>query len=198
MAKGNGSSSLDDLSARALEIAKRRQAAATAAVSLLEDRYETTFEAHAGTLLRAMAWLAGTSLYRSFGLPADIPPGSPVLSDQSNEQAPMLLKAFMFLIDRYGVKVQPEEVAAEIPAEHRPRTDILTVQSQFQHQYNETMKQNGFDFLEGGKAGAVACAQLVRLHCQDRSDLLPAIAVSTVSMGFVEGSKTAPAPLRSS
>ena len=196
LTKANGSGSLDDLSEKALEIAKRRQAAANDAVVLLEEHYETAFESHAATLLRAMAWLAGTSLYRSFGFPNDLPPGSPVLSDQSNEEGMKLLKAFMFLIDRNGIKLKPDEFTADIPVEHQPRKDILQVQNQFQSQYNGIMKEHGFDYLEGGKTGAVACARLVRLHCQDRKDMEPKVAASIVSMGFVEGSKTAPAPLK--
>ena len=103
MTKGNGAGSLEDLSERAFEIAKRRQVEATEVVEMLEEQFETAFESHAGTLLRAAAWLAGTSLYRSFGLPADVPPGSPVLSDQANEELPKLLKIFMTLINKDGV-----------------------------------------------------------------------------------------------
>ncbi len=196
MAKANGSSSLDGLSAQALEIAKRRQAASTDAVAMLEEHFETTFESQAASLLRAMAWLSGTSLYRSFGFATELPPGSPVLSDQSNEEGQRLLKAFLFLIDRYGVKVEPGGQLPEIAPEYQPRRSILQVQEQFQDQYNGIMERHGFDYVDGGRAGAVACARLVRLHCQDRSDLDPQLAVGIVSLGFVEGAKTVPAPLK--
>ncbi len=196
LTKANGSGSLDDLSEQAFEIAKRRQAAANEAMAMLEEYYETAFESHAATLLRAMAWLAGTSLYRSFGFLTDMPPGSPVLSDQSNGEGMKLLKDFMFLMDRNGIKLKSDEFTADIPAEHKPRMNILRVQEQFQSGYNGIMEEHGFDYLEGGRTGAVACARLVRLHCQDRKDLEPKVAASIVSMGFVEGSKTAPAPLK--
>ena len=195
MTKANGSGSLDDLSERAYEIARRRQAAAVEVVTLLENQYELAFDSHAATLLRGAAWLAGTSLYRSFGFPANHAPGTPVLSDKSNEEGLKLLKVFMFLLDKDGIKLTPHDYAARIPVEHEPKKQILQVQEQFQDPYNRIMKQHGFDYLEGAKTGAVACARLVKIHCLNRKDLEPPVAAMIVSMGFVEGSKTAPAKL---
>ena len=85
MAENNNTNSgLDGLSEKAYEIARRRRAAAQELVTMLEDEYETWFESSAASLLRACAWLAGTSLYRSFGFDRKIEPGSPVLSDKAN------------------------------------------------------------------------------------------------------------------
>ena len=196
MTKGNGSGSLEDLSERAFEIAKRRQSAATGVVEMLEEQYEAAFGSHAGTVLRAAAWLAGTSLYRSFGFPTDMPPGSPMLSDQANREEAKLLKVFTTLINKDGVELKLDGLADEIPAEQKPRKDILQVQEQFQDEYNQIMKRHGFDYADGAKSGAVACARLVRLHCLDRKDLEPKVAASVVSTGFREGSTTAPAPLK--
>jgi len=196
MTKADGSGSVEDLSERAYEIARRRQAAAMQVVTLLEDQYKTAFESHAATLLRAAAWLAGTSLYHSFGFPPDMPPGSPVLSEKSNAEGLKLMKVFIFLVDKDGIKLAPDDYAAQIPAEQEPRKQVLQVQEQFQDRYNQIMKQHGFDYLEGAKTGAVACARLVKLHCLNRKDLEPSVAASTVSIGFVEGSKMAPAALK--
>ncbi len=196
MTKGNGSGSVEDLGEKAYEIAKRRQAAAMDVVALLEDQYEAAFESHAGTVLRAGAWLAGTSLYRALGLPTDLPPGSPVISEQSGAEGLKWMKVFMLLVERGGINLKPDDYAADIPPAQAPRKDILQVQEQFQAPYNQIMENYGFDYLEGAKTGAVACARLVKLHCENRKDLEPPTAASTVSIGFVEGSKTVPAELK--
>ncbi len=191
MADNNGSnSSLDDLSARAYEIAKRRQAAALEVVTLLEDEYDTWFESSAATVLYACAWLAGTSLYRSLEAA-----GSAAFADKSNEEGLKLMKVFMFLVDKDGIKLKPEDFAVQIPADQKPRKTIAEVQAHFQKRYNEIMNAHEFDALEGAKTGAVACARLMKLHCLNRKDIEPQVAASIVSVGFVEGIKTVPAPL---
>ncbi|MGE5072034.1 MAG: hypothetical protein ACM3MF_01285, partial [Anaerolineae bacterium] len=120
---------------------------------------------------------------------------TPVLSDQANEEGTKLLKVFMFLIKKDGIDFKPDDLAAELPSADKPLKTILEVQEQFQQRYNEIMREHSFDYLEGAKTGAVACARLVKIHCLNRKDLEPAAAASIVSMGLVEGSKTAPAKL---
>ncbi len=192
MTDNNASGPTKDLSEMAFEIAKRRQQAASEVVTLLEEQFESTFESHAGSLLRAAGWLAGTSLYRSFGFAADIPAGSPVLSDKSNDEGMKLLKVFMYLLDKNGIELKAGDFVEEIPAEQKPRLSILQVQEQFEERYDRIMQAHGFDYAEGARTGAVACAQLVKLHCLNRSDLEARLAASIVKMGFVEGTKTAP------
>ncbi len=186
---------MDSLSERAYEIAKRRQAAALEIVTMLEDESESWFESSAASVLYACAWLAGTSLYRSLESGRDAAPGSPAFIDKSNEEGLKLMKVFMFLVDKDGIKLKPEDFAAEIPAEMRPAKSIGEVQAHFQRRYNEIMKAHEFDYLEGAKTGAVACARLVKLHCLNRPDLVPPVAASIVSVGFVEGAQTAPISL---
>jgi hypothetical protein len=196
MAEDNkANSGLDGLSEKAYEIARRRKAAAQELVTMLEDEYETWFESSAASLLRACAWLAGTSLFRSFGFDRKLEPGSPVLSDKSNTEGMKMLKVFMFLIDQDGIKLKPDDFAVSIPADKRSTKSILQVQEHFQDRYNDIMRRHDFDYVEGAKTGAVACARLVKLHCLNRSDLEPSLAATIVTMGFVEGAKTAPANL---
>jgi hypothetical protein len=165
-------------------------------MKLFEEHYQTTLEAHTGTVLYAAAWLAGTSLYRSLGYQQELEPGVVVLSEQANRQVPTLMKVFMLLLDKEGVKLPPDGFIAKIPEQFHPRKTLLQVQEQFQDRYNAIMKQQGFDYLEGAKTGAVVCALLVKLYALRRKVLEPALAASIVSLGFVEGSKTAPAPLK--
>jgi hypothetical protein len=185
-----------DLSDQAFEIAKRRQAAAVDVMKLLEGQYQTTLESHVGTVLYAASWLAGTSLYRSMGYREKMEPGVVVLSKEVDERIPALMKVFMFLLDKDGVKLKPDEFVAKIPAELLPRKTLFQVQEQLQDRYNEIMKMHGFDYFEGAKTGAVVCELLVKTSALRRKDLEPRMAASIVSMGFIEGAKTAPAPMK--
>jgi hypothetical protein len=195
MSEPDPSTSPQDLSAKAFEIAKRRQAAAAALLKLFEE-HETTFGAHVGTVLYAAAWLAGTSLYRSLGYQQEFEPGVVVLSEEANQQIPALMKVFMFLLDKDGLKLKPDGFIARIPPELSPHKTLLQIQEEFQDRYNEIMKEHGFDFMEGAKTGAVVCELLVKLYALRRKDVEPNLAASIVSLGFVEGAKTAPAALK--
>lgn len=182
--KGNGS--MDSLSEKAYEIAKRRQAAANEVVSMLEDEYDTTFGRHAASVLHAAAWLAGISLRRSLQSNGNSPAGATSGVDGSNEEL-KLMKVFMFLIDKNGIKLKPEEYTVEVPDEHSPRITIPETEQKFGDRYDEIMEQHGFDHTDGARTGAVVCARLVKLHCINRSDVAPDIAASIVAKGFVEG-----------
>ena len=192
----NPSEPIEDLSNKAFEIAKRRQAAAVDVMKLFEGQYQTTLDSHVGTMLYAAAWLAGTSLYRSLAYKQDFEPGVVVLSEEANQHIPALMKVFMFLLDKEGVKLKPDEFVANIPQELRPHKTLLQIQEQLQERFNEIMQEHGFDYMEGAKTGAVVCALLVQTSALRRKDLEPKIAASIVSMGFIEGAKTAPAKLK--
>lgn len=191
MADDNANGGID-LSAMAYEIARRRQAAAIQVVEMLEAELGTWFDSSAATLLHAGAWLSGGSLRHSLqengegGIE-----GAP--STRANEEQLKLMKVFMFLVDKDGVKLKPEDFAADIPEADQPRRRLADVQRQFQAHYDEIMQQHGFDYLEGARTGAVACARLLRMHCLNRADIEPRIAASIVSKGFVEGATINPA-----
>ncbi len=185
---GNGHQPLEGLSEQAYEIAKRRQAAAIEAVTMLEDQFEAAFARHAGSVLHTAAWLAGNSLRRSFDADGDGAQGSAHGTAQSNVEL-KLLKVFMFLVDKYGIKLKPNDYATQIPPEQRPRLSADAIEQQFGNRYDEIMENHGFDLADGARTGAVVCARLVKLHCANRNDLEPQVAASIVSMGFMEGGK---------
>jgi len=102
----------------------------------------------------------------------------------------------MFLLDKEGVKLKTNEFVTKIPTELTSKKTLPQIQEQLQERYNEIMREHGFNYVEGAKTGAVVCALLVKVYALRRKDLEPKMAASIVSMGFVEGSKTAPAPLK--
>jgi hypothetical protein len=190
---GDGGQSLSD---QAFEIAKRRQGAALEVLQLFERKLDKTVGTHPESVLHAAAWLAGTSLYRSFGYADETSPGAIVLSEKADEEWPKLMKVFVYLIEKDGVNLKPDELILSFPGEHAPKKNLLEIQREFQDEYNQIMQRHGFDFAEGGKTGAVICAMLVKAYCVRRQDLDPALAAGIVEMGFIEGTKTAPAPVQ--
>ncbi len=195
MAEADAGGSLQHLSDQAVEIAKRRQQAAVEVLQLLEKGLQPAVSSHPESVLYAAAWLAGTSLYRSFGYAEEAASGTIMLSEKANQEWPKLMKVLMFLLDKEGIKLKQDELILEIPAAHSAKTSILQIQAELQAPFNEIMKRNGFDYAEGAKTGAVVCAMLIKVYCLRRKDLEPGLAAGIVSMGFVEGAKTSPAPL---
>ncbi len=182
----NGHGSIESLSEKAYEIAKRRQGAANEVVNMLEDQYETTFGSHASSVLHAAAWLAGISLRRSFGSDGESSPEAASGADGSNEEL-KLMKVFMFLVDKNGIQLNPEDYAKDVPEEQGPHITIVETEQKFGSRFDEIMEQHGFDHADGARTGAVVCARLVKLHCVNRNDIAPEIAASIVAKGFVEG-----------
>ncbi len=189
---GNGHRSLEGLSEKAYEIAKRRQAAANEVEAMLEGQYEAAFASHAGSVLHAASWLAGNSLHRSFegnGTPASERAEE---VDRADEEL-KLMKVFMFLVDKYGIPLKPEDYAVEVPAEQKGRLSPQEIAEKFRGRFDAIMRSHGFDHADGARTGAVVCARLVKLHCGNRNDLEPRVAASIVSMGFVEGGSSSEA-----
>ena len=118
-----------------------------------------------------------------------------VLSDKVNEEWPKLMRTFVYLLEKFGIKVRVEEANFEIAAEHRSQQSLRQIQEALQTPYNAIMSAHGFDYAEGARTGAVLCALLVRSYCGTHKLLEPGLAATIVAMGFVEGAKTVPSPL---
>lgn len=183
-----------DLGAQALELAKRRQDAANEVLALLERHFATSAP-HPQSVLYAASWLAGTSLFRALRLGEALQPGVVVLSEKVNEEWPKLMRTFVYLVEKFGIKVKPDEATFKIEPEHQSHESLRRIQEELQVPYNAIMTAHGFDYADGAKTGAVACALLVKGYCATHKVLEPGLAAGIVAMGFVEGAKTAPAPL---
>ena len=183
-----------DLGAQALELAKRRQDAANEVLALLERHFAASAP-HPESVLYAASWLAGTSLFRALKLGEALQPGGVVLSERVNEEWPKLMRTFVFLVEKFGIKVRPDEASFQIAPEHQSHESLRRIQEELQTPYNAIMAAHGFDYAEGARTGAVVCALLVKGYCATHKVLEPGIAAGIVAMGFVEGAKTAPAPL---
>ncbi len=183
-----------DLGEQALELARQRQGAANEVLALLERHFATS-EPHPASVLFAAAWLAGTSLHRALALGRGPERQKATVAARANEEWPKLMRTFVYLVEKFGIQVKPDQRNLELAAEHQSRESLRQIQEQLQTPYNSIMTAHGFDYAEGAKTGAVACALLVRGYCATHKVLEPALAVDIVATGLVEGVKTAPAPL---
>ena len=178
------------------ELQKNRYDAAMEFLGVLQANFlSSDGKAHAGTVLSTAAWLAGTSLYRSLNYKHNPAPGTIMLSNEVNEEWPKLMNLFVYYCQRNGINLVLNQLVLQPPDEHKPQMEILQVQEKFQDQYNEIMKKHGLDYLDGARAGMIICSIIFQYHCTRVKDIDPNAAAGIVSMGVVEGAKTAPPPL---
>jgi hypothetical protein len=176
---------------------KNRANAATEVMGIFDRHFRTPEGIHPGTVLSAGAWLAGTSLYRSFGYTQNPEPGTVVLSEKANQEFPKLLDLFTYYIFQSGTQIKPDQFILQIPDAFKPLQTILQIQEAHQDEYNAIMKRHRLDYLDGARAGVIVCSMLFNYHCVKRQDLDPRLGAGIISMGIVAGAKTAPIPLHS-
>jgi hypothetical protein len=154
-------------------------------------------QAHVGTVLSTAAWLAGTSLYRSFGYESEsqLEPGNVILSEKANQEWPKLAQLFNFCNFQNGIRLGPDQFILEVPAAHKPLKTILKIQEEYQDEYNAIMQMHGLDYLEGARAGIIVCSMLFTYHCSKRKDMDPRLGAGIISVAIVTGAKTVPVPL---
>jgi len=153
---------------------------------------------HAGTILSTAAWLAGTSLYRSFEFKEENPPGTVVKSDEVNKE----WKSLMVLLEEYNFQRRDIPVgrlmlaALAAPESFKPQVEMLHVLGELQERYNAVMKKHGIDYLDGARTGIVLCSILIQQYNTARI-IDPYEAAGIVAQRVLEAAKTVPPPLKS-
>ena len=175
---------------------KNRAEAATEVLRIFDRHFRTPQGTHPGTVLSAAAWLAGTSLYRSFGYAQHPEPGTVMLSEKANQGFPRLLELFTYYMVQSGTQIKPEQFVLQIPEAFKPQKTILQIQEAHQDEYNTIMKNHHLDYLDGARAGIIVCSMVFNYHCVKRQDLEPRLGAGMIAMGIVTGVKTAPIPLK--
>lgn len=176
---------------------KNRADAAKEVMGIFDRHFRTPQGIHPGTVLSAGAWLAGTSLYRSFGYAQTSEPGTVMLSEKANQAFPKLLDLFTYYMIQGGTQIKPDQFILQIPEDVKPLKTILQIQEAHQDEYNAIMKRHKLDYLDGARAGIIVCSMLFNYHCVKRQDLDPRLGAGIISMGIVTGAKTVPMPLSS-
>jgi len=148
---------------------------------------------HAETAVAGAARLAGAFLFRSFNLPTSgIAPGSPVLSDVANQRGPLLVEVLQAGLGGLGVSV--DSAAMEESPEHEPQMNFLETQQALEPRLAEIAAAHGLEGEGAARACALATALLIY---RTREVLEPRVSFGLAVYGFVEGTKTMPAPGRS-
>jgi hypothetical protein len=175
---------------------KNRAEAATEILRIFDRHFRTPQGIHPGTVLSAAAWLAGTSLYRSFGYTQNPEPGTVMLSEKANQQVSKLLDLFTYYMLQSGTHIRPEQFILQIPEPFKPQKTLVQIQDAHQDEYNVIMKRHNLDYADGARAGVIVCSMLFNYHCVKRQDLDPRLGAGIISMGIMTGAKTAPMPLK--
>jgi len=168
-------------------------AAAKETYTLLVSKLQKVASVHVGTLVSTAARLAGASLYRSFNYKdGEIPPGTVVLSEEANQEWPKLMYMLLATLKANGVEVDETKLVMDTPKQYAPQKGILEMQAGLQEPFNQIMRKHGLDYRQGAIVGANACAIAI---LKSRLLVDPHITCGLAALGFIEGSKTAPAPL---
>jgi hypothetical protein len=148
---------------------------------------------HAETAIASAARLGGTFLFRSFDLQTkSVQPGTPVLSDAANLHGPLLVQTLATSLARLGVTVDQSAISKPIPADNTPHLSVLETQAALEALVSTIADSHQLDRQTAGHACSLAAAILIQ---KSRSVLDPGIGAALAVYGFVEGSKTMPAPL---
>ena len=160
-------------------------------VDIVVDQLADERGIHAETAVVAVARMAGTFLFRSFGfqLP-DSKPGQTVLSEQANEKGPRLVNIAATVLSDAGVKLDSNAVTDDLMKGHEPLLDFLNTQQRLEPKFNQVREKIGLSLTEAADAGALATAMLI----QQTSQVLDSnVAFQLAVYSFIEGSKTIPA-----
>lgn len=143
-------------------------------------------------VIGSVARMAGSFLFRSFGLAlSGIQPGSVVLSEQANEQGPRLIQILGGVLENLGVKLDPSRLSASQRTTRGQKEPFLETQKLLETRFTAIRQKHGLSDGEAADSVAVATAVLIK-NC---ASLLDAhVGFGLAVYGFIEGSKTAPAP----
>lgn len=148
---------------------------------------------HAETAIAALARMAGTFLFRSFGFEiADLTPGQAVFSEQANEQGPRLLDILGSTLAALDVPLDPKKLTGKVDPERSPRRAFLETQKLLEPRLAPIRDAHGLSLMEAAEAAAAGAALLIR-HGVNVLD--PHAAFNLAVYAFIEGAKTAPDPV---
>lgn len=175
--------------------AATRAAAAQAFAAATPATLAADGQLPAATAIAALARMAGTYYFRSFGYAAlQVTPGQVVLSEEASARGRELMDLAHAVLARLGLRIADADVRKALdagPGRHQPLLDFAYTQPRLEHAFAPLKAQHGLSSEEAGKAAAGAVALLVYQH---RDELPPALAFGIATLAFVEGSKTVPWP----
>ena len=149
---------------------------------------------HPPTLIAACARMAGTYLFRSFGLriPEGAAPGQVVLSEEASKQIPALLQTCAGVLARLGTTIASAPSGPIVEEKSKPRQELLDTQKRLEPLFAPLQLKYVLDNRQAAHAAAVATAMAVHAS---RQHLDPNAGFGLAAFSFAEGSQTLPAEI---
>lgn len=145
---------------------------------------------HSETAIAAAARMAGTMLFRSFGLDTSkMPPGAVVLSNEANEKGPELIDIVVGMMQQYGLQPDQGKLARVDERGEPPKLTVLETQELLEDDLTRVRQQYQLNLEEGAHSCALTTAWLMQ-ECAPKIGL--EVGFNIAAYGFIEGSKTVP------
>lgn len=149
---------------------------------------------HPPTVVAACARMAGTYAFRSFDLPLEgVTPGQAVLSEPADKEGTMLMRVVANLLATLKVQIADAPPASNADPKSKPARDFLATQRLIEPLFAPIRAQHALTDRESAQAAAAATAMLIHAVVKH---LDPNAGFGIAVYGIVEGTKTAPDPVR--
>jgi len=147
---------------------------------------------HSETAISVAARMAGTMLFRSFGLDTSkMPVGATVLSEQANEKGPILLNIVIMMMRQYDLQPDKDKLADVKNRGRTPQLNVTQTQELFDTDLQLIREQHNPTLEDAACACALATAWLIK-ECAPQIGLEAGFNIA--AYGFVGGTKTVPRP----
>jgi hypothetical protein len=148
---------------------------------------------HPATIVAACGRMAGTYLFRSFDLKLKgVLPGDAVLSDEANQQSPMLIQTTANVLATLKVAIANQPSGEPGSPNTRPIKEFLETQRILEPIFDPIREKYRLTLYQAGQAAAIATAILIN-HFIKHLD--PNVAFGLAVYSIIEGCKTAPDPV---
>ena len=149
---------------------------------------------HPPTVVAACARMAGTYLFRSFDLELQgAQPGQAVLSAAADEHSPMLLRTAAGILSKLGITIASAPTSPLVDEKTKPMHEFLHTQRLLEPLFAPIRSKFDFTTRQAAQAAAIATAILIHHFVKH---LEPNAAFGLAAFAFIEGSKTAPDPVK--
>ncbi|MGC1176417.1 hypothetical protein [Polaromonas sp.] len=147
---------------------------------------------HAETLVSSVARLAGSLMYRSFGLDPNIEPGATVFSEQAITQGPKLKTVMLVTLQQLGQKIDAENINEEYASSKVSELTFKESHDRLAAFFLKYCEVAPISHLDAAIGAAIATGILIH-DCREVLEVKRGAGIAL--SGFSEGMKTAPYPL---
>lgn len=148
---------------------------------------------HAETLVSSIARMCGSLLFRSFEFEGDLEPGMTVLSEQANVEGPKLVNLVFRTLQSLGQTVSDDTLDQNYLSSEYSHLSFKQVHDRLAVFFLRYCETADLTLKEGATAAAIASA-LIAHECREVLAIEKGAALAV--FGLVEGTKTAPFPVR--